>query len=89
MNLKKVISSGMKKIDRLISDFVGWFLIIAFLFAWTMKVFVEFFPFILILSLPFVILFDIWIGFFYIYYGIMLVLCGYRAFCEIMNNHQF
>lgn len=86
MDWKALVNNEVKKINRWSSKVFGWLFILVFLFIWTMKVFIEFFPFILILSLPFIILFDIWIGFFFIYYGIILILCGYRAFYELENN---
>ena len=86
MSWKALINNGIKKIDRWSSNIFVWVLAMAVLFIWATKVFIEFFPFILIISLPFLILFDIWIGFFFIYYGIILILCGYRAFYELENN---
>lgn len=87
MNWKALINNIIKKIDRWSSNIFVWALAIAVLFIWTTKVFIEFFPFILIISLPFLILFDIWIGFFYIYYIGIFLLCGYRA-CYELDNHQ-
>ena len=87
MNWKALINNGIKKIDRLSSNIFVWILAISVLFIWATKVFIEFFPFILIISLPFLILFDIWIGFFYIYYIGIFLLCGYRAYYEL-DNHQ-
>ena len=87
MNWKALINSKLRKIDKLTSGIFEWVIVIGFLSIWTFKVFIEFFPFILIFSLPFLILFDIWIGFFYIYYGIILILCGYKAFYELDNHY--
>lgn len=87
MSWKALINNRVKKIDRLSSNIFVWALAIAVLFIWATKVFIEFFPFILIISLPFLILFDIWIGFFYIYYIGIFLLCGYRAYYEL-DNHQ-
>ena len=86
MNWKTLINNRVKKIDRWSSQVFTWLLILIVLFIWTTKVFIEFFPFILIISLPFLILFDIWIGFFYIYYIGIFLLCGYRAFYELDNH---
>ena len=86
MNWKTLINNKLKKIDKLTSEIFEWVIAIIFLSIWTFKVFIEFFPFILIFSLPFLILFDIWIGFFYIYYIGIFLLCGYKALYE-MNNH--
>ena len=87
MSWKALINNGVKKIDRWSSNIFVWILAIAVLFILATKVFIEFFPFILIISLPFLILFDIWIGFFYIYYIGIFLLCGYRAYYEF-DNHQ-
>ena len=86
MNWKELINNGVKKIYKLSSNIFVWILAIAVLFIWATNVFIEFFPFILIISLPFLILFDIWIGFFYIYYIGIFLLCGYRAFYELDNH---
>ena len=85
MSWKSLINNGIKKIGKLSSNIFVWILAIAVLFIWATKVFIEFFPFILIISLPFLILFDIWIGFFYIYYIGIFLLCGYRAYYELDN----
>lgn len=86
MDWKVLINSKLKKFNRLSSNIFMWVIGITFLFIWATKVFIEFFPFILIISLPFLILFDIWIGFFYIYYIGIFLLCGYRAFYELDNH---
>lgn len=87
MSWKALINNGIKKIDRWSSNIFVWILAIAVLFIWATKVFIEFFLFIMIVSLPFLILFDIWIGFFYIYYIGIFLLCAYRAYYEL-DNHQ-
>lgn len=86
MSWKELINNGVKKIYKLSSNIFGWVIGITFLFIWTTNVFIEFFPFILIISLPFLILSDIWIGFFYIYYIGIFLLCGYRAYHELDNH---
>lgn len=86
MDWKALINNGFKKIDRWSSNIFGWVIGIIALFIWATKIFIEFFPFILIVSLPFLILFDIWIGFFYIYYIGIFLLCIYRAFYELDNH---
>ena len=86
MSWKELINNGVKKIYKLSSNIFVWILAIAVLFIWATNVFIKFFPFILIISLPFLILFDIWIGFFYIYYIGIFLLCGYRAFYELDNH---
>lgn len=86
MSWKALINNKLKKFDRWSSNIFVWILTISVLFIWTMKVFIEFFPLILIVSLPFLVLFDIWIGFFYVYYIGIFLLCGYKAFYEL-NNH--
>lgn len=86
MDWKALINNGIKKIGRLSSNIFGWVIGITALFIWATKIFIEFFPLILIVSLPFLILFDIWIGFFYIYYIGIFLLCVYRAFYELDNH---
>lgn len=89
MNWKTIIRKLNEKIGKISVEIFGWILAISFLVLWTLKVFIEFFPFILIISLPFIILFDIWIGFFYIFYGIIIVLCGYKAFYKLEYEWDF
>ena len=86
MDWKSMINSKLKKFDRLSLNIFGWVIGITALFIWATKIFIEFFPFILIVSLPFLILFDIWIGFFYIYYIGIFLLCVYRAYYELDNH---
>ena len=88
MSWKALINDKLKKFGKLISDIFVLFIVIIILFIWTMKVFIEFFPLILIVSLPFLILFDIWIGFFYVYYIGIFLLCGYKAFYELNNQED-
>ena len=88
MSWKVLINNKLKKFGKLTSDIFVLFIVIIILFIWTMKVFIEFFPFILIVSLPFLILFDIWIGFFYVYYIGIFLLCGYKAFYELNNQED-
>lgn len=88
MNWKVLINNKLKKFGKLSSNIFGWVIAITVLFIWATKVFIEFFPFILIISLPFLVLFDIWIGFFYVYYIGIFLLCGYKAFYELNNQED-